>query len=294
MARDVKSNLGFLKRDDLYNAVKPYSCRFAPTDGLPRHNLIIETRDVVIHDARPLNPSIQENGFTLASFPTDMSYEDFTNHDKISKIYAPELEDHLKQLLQARHVKVFDYAVRRRHPDFPISTGTEYSNQQPARLVHLDFSREEGIRMLRTLYGEGAEEILQQRWQIINTWRPLKGPLFDWPLAVCDAQTFDAARDAQISDAVYPEWAYENVLIHAHPDQKWYYFYALQDSETMVFKCMDSDTEAIGPCPHGSFPNSSHLTPENPRESVESRAFVMWAGLDKLPEEIGTVYGGRR
>lgn len=144
-----------------------------------------------------------------------------------------------------------------------------------------------------------------------STWRPLKGPLFDWPLAVCDAQTFDAAQDSQISDVVYPEWAYENVLVHAHPDQKWYYFYALEDSETILFKCTDSDSQAlrckfhtckdresdllfyVSACPHGAFCNSAQTTSENPRESIESRVFVMWAPLERLPDEVGSVYGER-
>jgi len=139
-----------------------------------------------------------------------------------------------------------------------------------------DFSHDEAIRMLRTLYGEGAEAILQHRWQIIkyvglnpdpfglfvsafdsfsltrdpcpccSTWRPLRGPVLDWPLAVCDAQTFNQVRDAQAADAVYPEWAYENVLVHHHPDQQWYYFSAMEEHETLLFKGADSDPTACG------------------------------------------------
>jgi hypothetical protein len=119
--------------------------------------------------------------------------------------------------------------------------------------------------MLKALYGDRADEILQHRWQIIkyvgpgytfpsvvahitshSAWRPLKGPLFDWPLAVCDARSFDQGRDAQVADAVYSEWAYENVLVHHHPDQRWYYFPAMRPDETMLFKCADSDGAASG------------------------------------------------
>ncbi|KAL6895045.1 hypothetical protein GGI43DRAFT_424493 [Trichoderma evansii] len=293
MSRDIESQLGFVKKDVLYETVKPYSCRYTPQDDIPRHNLTVEMRDVTIHDARPLNPTIEKTGFTLTTFPTEMKYQDYTDREKIFTIYAPELEKHLRALFQAPHVKVIDYAVRRRHPMFPVSTGLEYADQQPARLVHLDFSHEEGRRMLQTLYGERAQEILQHRWQIINTWRPLKGPLFDWPLAVGDAQTFDAANDFQISDVVYPGWAYENVLVHARPNQKWYYFYELKDSETMLFKCTDSDDQALRSCPHGAFCNSAQPTSEKPRESIESRVFVMWAPLEELPNEVGSVYGER-
>jgi len=156
----------------------------------------------------------------------------------------------------------------------------------------LDFAHNEAIRMLKTLYGERAEEIMQHRWQLINVWRPLKGPLFDWPLAVCDARTFDLSRDGQVSDAVYTDWSYENVLIHHHPDQQWYYYSKLMESETMLFKCTDSDDTASGPCPHGSFPNPQSGDPTQRRESVESRVFVMWAPIDDFPKEVGEIYRG--
>lgn len=132
-------------------------------------------------------------------------------------------------------------------------------------------------------------------------------------MAIGDAQTFDAAHDYQFSDVVYPGWAYENVLVHARPDQKWYYFHALEESETIIFKCTDSDVHAsqgkfhtyldivrerglifyISACPHGAFCNFAQPSSENPRESIESRAFVIWAPLEKLPDEVGSVYGER-
>ncbi|RKK89168.1 hypothetical protein BFJ68_g16773 [Fusarium oxysporum] len=263
MACDVDSELAFLARDATYDTVKPYSLRFSPPDDLPRHNLKIEKQRIRIHDARGFDPTLDRNGFLLTSLQSKMNYEDFDDEGKIGNVYAKELETHLKGVFGASQVKVIDYAVRRRHPNFPVSTGKEYRDQQPASLVHigsvnralraesiadsyLDFSLDEGIKMLNRLYGDRSDEILQHRWLIINAWRPLRGPLFDWPLAVCDSSTFEPHRDAQVSDAVYPEWAYENILIHYHPNQKWYYFSALQESEIMLFKCVDSDASAQG------------------------------------------------
>lgn len=111
MSRDIRSELGFLKKDVLYDTVKPYSCRYTPQNGTTRHNLTVEMIDVTIHDARPLKPTIEENGFTLTSFATEMTYQDYADREKISTVYAPELEKHLRALFQAPHVKVIDYAV---------------------------------------------------------------------------------------------------------------------------------------------------------------------------------------
>jgi hypothetical protein len=35
--------------------------------------------------------------------------------------------------------------------------------------------------------GEEAEALLRHRFEIVNVWRPIRGPLRDAPLAVCDA-----------------------------------------------------------------------------------------------------------
>ncbi len=163
-----ESQLGFLARDKVYESVKPYSLRFDPPDESPRNNIHTEEKVVIIQDARLLKPTLRINGFTLTSFPTELQYDDFRDHDKIERMYAPELQSHLRKLLGARHVRVIDYVVRRRHPSFPISTGEQYESQQPAAAAHVDFSHEEGIRMLETLYGDRAREILQHRWQIIK------------------------------------------------------------------------------------------------------------------------------
>lgn len=112
MPYDVESELGFLARDALYDTVKPYSLRFTPPDGSPRHNLQSELTKVTIRDARPLNPTIEKHGFTLTRVPTKMRNDDFREHDKIERVYAPELQAHLKSLFQARHVRVIDYVVR--------------------------------------------------------------------------------------------------------------------------------------------------------------------------------------
>jgi len=296
MAHNIESQLCFLGRDPVYESEKPYSLRFDPLDDIPRHNLKINFQRVPVADARGLEATVEQNGFTLTTIPTKMRYSDFENPKAIESTYALEIQNYLKNMFRAKHARIVDYNVRRRHPTFPISTGTTYEHQQPAVFVHLDFSHAEAENMLRTIYGlEAAKQIMQHQWQVINVWRPLKGPLFDWPIAVCDAKTFDVMRDAQDADAVHSQWTYENVLIHHHPLQKWYYYSALLESETMVFKCTDSDRSACGPSPHAAF----ELPPSEPggaillRESVESRVFLFWAPMENLPPEIGSVYGRR-
>ena len=54
---------------------------------------------------------------------------------------------------------------------------------------------------VRDLLPDEAEELLKGRVQVINLWRPIRGPLQDAPLAVCDARTvaFEDLVPAQTS-----------------------------------------------------------------------------------------------
>ncbi|KAJ4402239.1 hypothetical protein N0V85_005349 [Neurospora sp. IMI 360204] len=107
----VESQLGFLKRNPIYDTVKPYSLRYDPEDGTPRQNIETEMVTVTINDARPLRPTIEQQGFALTSVPTAMTYHDFFDHDKIERVYAAELQSHLKTFFNVPHVRVIDYAV---------------------------------------------------------------------------------------------------------------------------------------------------------------------------------------
>ncbi|EHK47286.1 hypothetical protein TRIATDRAFT_217873 [Trichoderma atroviride IMI 206040] len=217
----IESSMYYLDQVPLYNIEKPYSMRYLPEEDIPQSNYVKVKRPISARSMREPGAGpfrIEECGFQMIDIHSHLTYDEFWDNERVQSVYIPEVKKALKLELGAKYV--------------------HYQYDQPTALAH--------IGKIGTLYGEHAQEILQHRWQIINTWRPLKGPLFDWPLAVCDAQTFDAAHDSQVADAVYPEWAYENVLIHAHPDQKWYYFAGLEESETMLFKCTDSDAQKCG------------------------------------------------
>jgi hypothetical protein len=67
-------------------------------------------------------------------------------------------------------------------------------------------------------------------------WKPLKGPLKDWPLTVCDATTVNSEKDLVASDQVFPRHVVENIQVHFNPEQKWYYLRDQWPDELWVFK----------------------------------------------------------
>ena len=48
-----------------------------------------------------------------------------------------------------------------------------------------------------------ADALLQGRYQIVNLWRPIGHPALDFPLALCDYRSVDAARDLVAGKLVF-------------------------------------------------------------------------------------------
>ncbi len=75
-----------------------------------------------------------------------------------------------------------------------------------------------------------------------SAWRPLFGPLYDWPLAVLDATSLDCFRDLIASDNVYPHQVSETYNVFFHKDHRWHYLGGQLSSEMLLFKSYDSTT----------------------------------------------------
>ena len=80
---------------------------------------------------------------------------------------------------------------------------------------------------------------LQQRLSHGSVWKPLIGPLRDWPLALCDASTVDPNL-VEPSDLVYDDYVVENCQTYDAPEQEWYYIRDQSPSEAWVFLQSDS------------------------------------------------------
>jgi hypothetical protein len=69
---------------------------------------------------------------------------------------------------------------------------------------------------VRDLIPDEADELLKGRVQIINLWRPIRGPLKDSPLAVCDARSV-AFEELVPSDLVYRHRVGETYAVKFSP-----------------------------------------------------------------------------
>ncbi|KAM0236962.1 hypothetical protein ACHAP5_009202 [Fusarium lateritium] len=166
----IQSSMYYLDRATLYDGEKPYSMRYLPEE-IPQSNYKKVKYPMTVKSMRDCGVDsfrLNECGFQRVELKTKLSYDEFWNNQRIQEVYIEEVKDTLKAELGAKHVHVLDYAVRKRHESFPISTGKEYEYDQPTALAHIDFTVEEVRRMINVLYGDRAEEILKGSWQAIK------------------------------------------------------------------------------------------------------------------------------
>ncbi len=74
-----------------------------------------------------------------------------------------------------------------------------------------------------------------------SLWKPIKGPLNDWPLGLCDARSMDFQKDTIPSDVVFDEFVTENLQVLHNPGFQWYYLPDHNTWEALIFKSADSE-----------------------------------------------------
>lgn len=125
-------------------------------------------------------------------------------------------------------------AVRRRRPG-------EYDNsptkRQPVPQVHVDqtpFSATTRVHMHTS--AEDAPKLLQKRFQIINLWRPIGRPAYDWPLALCDFSSIDYKGDLVPTTLKYPDRDGETFGVSFNENHKWKYLRGMTPDEFLLIK----------------------------------------------------------
>jgi hypothetical protein len=70
--------------------------------------------------------------------------------------------------------------------------------------VHVDQTPEAGkYRVLRHMGSELGCRLLRTRAQIINVWRPLRGPVMDSPVGLCDIRSVNWEKDLVVGKLLY-------------------------------------------------------------------------------------------
>jgi hypothetical protein len=253
-------------------AEKPRTYTFDPPAGVPRSNQVVEPRRVKVHDGRSKSAafSLDREGFALVEHRS--AVRDFDDEDEVRRTYYPEAEAFLRAMTGASRVLVYDHTVRRRVPG---AEDRANGLRQPATRVHVDQTIWSGPQRVRDLFpAEEAEALLRGRAEIINLWRPIRGPVRDTPLAVCDAGSV-APEDLVAADLVYPDRRGEIYAVTYRPSHAWFSFPEMHTDEALLLKCYDSAADGRARfAPHTAFTDPTTPASAPPRESIELRSLV--------------------
>ncbi len=252
-----------------------YACK--PPPGVPRRSGTYENYTMAIQNGRTITDrlSLDRQGFQLVRYETRV--KDFYNAEEVKSVYYLEVEQLLKDALGAEKVVVFDHNVR----CAPRAKAGDRSVSGTSHTAHNDYTLRSGPQRARDLLeAEEAEERLQHRFMQINVWRPIRGPVQESPLAVCDAQSMEP-KDFVETDLIFEYRTGEIYTVAHNANHRWIYFPNMQRNETLFLKGYDSMADGRARfTAHAGFDDPTSPPDALARESIEARTFVFFA-----PEE---------
>ncbi|CZT20365.1 related to 7alpha-cephem-methoxylase P8 chain [Ramularia collo-cygni] len=142
-------------------------------------NLLDRTRNIQDISQTKSHFEIDTCGFAVHHWP--IQQEVFANNEEtIKATYYPQVEELLHEKLPGKihKIVIFDHTFRQMDKDSP---------RKPVMQVHVDQTAEAAkARVQRHLPPDEAEILLQSRYSLINVWRPVGNPVWEYPLAVLD------------------------------------------------------------------------------------------------------------
>ena len=193
-------------------AEKPVAYNYEPPPETPQRTGRNVEYQVTIRDARPLvdQLSLDKEGFVLLHQQTAVT--NFYDESQIKSIYYPECERVMKAATGAARVVAFDHIVRN-----AAMSAKDNIVKIPAKRVHNDYTAWSSPQRVRDLMGDNAEALLQNRFAIINLWRPIRGPVLEFAAdPVRRAEPFRGKPDRQRPQISGPHW--RDLFDHLQPE----------------------------------------------------------------------------
>jgi hypothetical protein len=248
-----------------------YASQAGDRDGTLR--IAEYTRQAVdIHDARTVQPpfTLDRNGFERIDLVSSVT--DFFDEGQRKTVWETEVIALIRAHTGAARVFVFDHTLRADSPDLREARKV----REPASVVHNDYTDRSAPKRLRDFMGNEAEMLLARRYAIVQVWRPLDRTVETAPLALCDAQTTNAA-DLIPTERRAKERVGEVMQVRWNPAQRWYYYPRLRTDEALLLKTFDSATDGRARfLAHSAFDDPTSPPGAPPRESIETRAFAFF------------------
>ena len=252
---------------------KPVNFMYKTENGAPQRTYQNIKHLMAILNGRTVDErlTLDDQGFALVRHPT--AVVNFYDEAEVRAVYYPEVERLVKQATGAVRVLVFDHNVR----CGPMAKEGLNGAREPVRFAHNDYTAKSGPQRVRDLLGDEAEALLKNRVVFINVWRPIRGPVEEAPLAVCDAQSMRLA-DFVPTDLKYRDRTGEVYSVAFNPEHRWFYFPRMERNEALLLKCYDSSVDGRARwTAHTAFDDPTSPPNAAPRESIEARTIAFFA-----------------
>lgn len=256
-----------------YTGERPAYYLYEPTPGPAPKRPGRDKQAVSVFDVRSITDtlSLDENGFAVVQHRSSVS--DFFDEAAVRDAYYAETEALVKAHLGATQVQAFDHNVR----DKTLSEQEGSGVREPVRFAHNDYTERSGPQRVRDLMGDDAERLLEHRFTFINVWRPIRGPVLDLPLAVCDARSIEAA-DFIATDLKYEDRSGEIYSVRHSGAHRWFYISHMQPNKVMLLKCFDSAVDGRARfTAHCAFVDPAAPADALTRQSIEVRTIAFFA-----------------
>jgi len=268
---EVETSFNYITLDS-NSSDKPFQYTYSAEEGKPTTNVTNAPFTRVVHDIRGNEGDITLDTAGFQLFKHTSQEKEFLDEEHIKNVYYPETEELLKKFTGAHRVFIFDHTIRRRIPgkeNDPTSP-----QRQPVLRVHIDQTTPAAYNRVTRHLPEEAEELVKGRFLLINVWRPIKGPVVDFPLGMLDFRTVKE-EDLVPTDLIYPDRVGEIYYVTANPEHRWYYVSNMETDEVVLLKCFDSKPDGRARLtPHSAFKDPRTPVDSPPRESIEVRALV--------------------
>jgi hypothetical protein len=277
MGGDVIGEINYL--NSTMDGLSPWTV-VASMPATQRTNFVQAPVRVTIHDLRDKEKSVNldANAFEVLKYDGSIQ-EEFEEGSKAQQTYYEEISDLLKKHLGAARVLIYHYNFRSRSSP-RTDEQLDDKHRNPSFFPHVDVSAAGAPTVVERWLGkEEGERVMQNRFQIINIWRPLgSNPITQKPLTICDYRSVDVEKDVHplnVRGADYHGASY--IMSRNSQDAHiWYYLSNMGSDEMFVFKIYDSKPDVAQFAFHTAFINENEPIPNVEQTSLEIRCLIFY------------------
>ena len=254
------------------NGVKPVNETMEQGNLLRKYSGQSEEHLMTLYNGRLIKEKfvLDNQGFEFVVYNTRVV--NFYDENELKTIYYPEMEQLIKNISGATRVVVFDHTIR---------AGDEAERvkrqlREPIHRVHNDYTEWSGPQRVRDILPDEADNLLKNRFAVIQVWRPICEIIEADPLAICEASSLSVG-DLILSERRYPDRIGETYQIAYNSNHRWYYFPMMTRDEVLIFKVYESEKDGRARfTAHTSFRDPTSSANANPRESIEIRTLAFF------------------